>query len=111
MECKQTKIIQIKPEITEHVGIDYETTGRMGGDGGHGGYAKIKFFIEHGSTDVTIRDLSGAVVFQNNNFNNNGGGSIEISVFGDWELTGLTKNLKLLGLNLLKNEVTESSNY
>lgn len=111
MKYKQTEIIQIKPEISEHVGIDYETTGKMGGDAGHGAYTKLTFYIEHGSTDVIIRDVAGKIIFDGSNINNSGGAVIEISANGDWECAGFTKNLKLLGLKLLKKEVNQSSNY
>lgn len=111
MKHKQTQVIQIKPEISEHIGIDYETTGKMGGDAGHGAYTKLKLYIENGATDVTIRDESGKIIFDGCNINSNGAATIEISAGGDWESSGFTKNLKLLGLALLKKEVIQSSNY
>jgi hypothetical protein len=111
MRYKQTQVIQIKPEISEHIGIDYETTGPMGGDSGHGAYTKLKLFIRNGATDVTIRDESGKIIFDGSNINSSGGATVEISVGGDWESAGFTKNLKLLGLALLKKEVIQSSAY
>jgi len=111
MKHKQTQVIQIKPEISEHIGIDYETTGSIGGDAGHGAYTKLKLFIEHGATDVTIRDESGKIIFDGSNIFSSGGASIEISAGGSFESAGFTKNLKLLGLALLKEEVIQSSNY
>ena len=111
MKYKQTEIIQIKPEISEHVGIDYETTGPMGGDAGHGAHTKLKVYIENGSMDVTIMTEMGKVIFDGKNINSHGGVVVEISANGDWESAGFTKNLKLLGLKLLKKEVSQSSNY
>jgi hypothetical protein len=111
MKHKQTEVIQIKPEISEHIGIDYETTGCMGGDAGHGAYTKLKFYIENGATDVTIQDETGKVIFDGSNINSNGSATIEISACGDWESAGFTKNLKLLGLRLLNEEVIKSSNH
>jgi hypothetical protein len=111
MKYKQTEIIQIRPEIPEHIGIDYNTTGPMGGDSGHGAYTLLKFYIDTGATHVLIKDEKGKLLFDGNNINSTGPVSIEISVGGDWEAAGFTKNLKLLGLALLKKEVIKSTNY
>jgi hypothetical protein len=111
MKYIQTETVQIRPAIPEHIGIDYETTGSMGGDAGHGAYTKLRFYADCGATNVLIQDQTGKILFDGNGVNSTCPVIIEISVGGDWESAGFTKNLKLLGLNLLKKEVIKSSNY
>ena len=81
--------VTLTPFMPEQMAVRFETTGRQGGDAGHGGWAKLSF-IENDShcwysTHAEILgdedELRG----------------VSLTTKGDWELTGMAAVLIFLG--------------
>jgi len=97
-DCNQLAIpdlkIVVSSDMPEYIQIEYITNGHQGGDAGYGGYATLK--IHTGSC--------GAIMSLNENDPQeiNGGDIIEITVKGDWEISGFAEAFIELGKKLLE---------
>ena len=97
-DCNQLPISDLKivvgSDMPEYIQIEYITNGHQGGDAGYGGYATLK--IHAGSCGATV-SLNG-----NNPQEIDGGDIIEITVKGDWEISGFAEAFIELGKKLLE---------
>lgn len=93
------KHIYVPAMIPEYTGIKYTTTGKMGGDAGHGGQTDLVFLFET-SADVKIQDKNSKIIYKYDDCSCEPI-KITITVRGDWELAGLNYALKKIGLELL----------
>ena len=82
---KAFAIINDEPFIPEHVHMCFDTSGYLGGDAGHGGYARL--IIKSGACPMTIT-LDGKSVETDR---------VEIATNGDWETEGFVRALVELG--------------
>jgi hypothetical protein len=92
------------PVIPEHVELEYQTTGPCGGDAGHGGVTTLTLKFDSGATNLVVRDWRGDVVFRTDEPVN-----LELQVLGDWEMEGLDRALKRLGLHLAQRDTTKET--
>ena len=81
-------------ELPEYCQMEFKTNGHQGGDSGHGGYATLK--IQAGSLGAKVL-LSGY-----DDFDIDGGEEIEITMRGDWEISGFAQALIELGKKILE---------
>ena len=97
-DCNQLPISDLKivvgSDMPEYIQIEYITNGHQGGDAGYGGYATLKI---HAGSCGAIVSLNG-----NNPQEIDGGDIIEITVKGDWEITGFAEAFIELGKKLLE---------
>jgi len=93
------KHISIPAMIPEYAGIKYTSTGKMGGDAGHGGQTDLVFVFET-SAEVRIQDKNNKVIYDYNDCHYEPI-KITITVRGDWEIAGLNYALKKIGIELL----------
>jgi hypothetical protein len=85
--------------IPEQLSIRFYTTGRCGGDAGHGGAAFIELSMEDGGGGFTVLSEFGGKQEQSDNVE-----SVRVAVFGDWELDGMAICFLELGRALLARD-------
>ena len=94
-------------DMPEHPEVEYRSTGPRGGDAGHGGYTTLRIAMDSGAKEVRVLDYRGRVLFDSERpYHANGTPDvIELTVRGDWEMSGLDVALKQLGLHLLQRDL------
>ena len=85
--------IRIESLMPEQPTILFETTGPQGGDSGHGGAARLQIIKENG-THTAVHSLGSEYCCFPGEEDL---GRVIVNSYGDWELTGLTAGLALLG--------------
>lgn len=84
--------VKVIGDMPEHCDIQFNTTGTMGGDAGHGGNSSIRISQEGGASQINI-DKNDVELFTNDD----NGIDITFTVSGDWEMYGLVAALIRLG--------------
>lgn len=94
---------EVDANLPEEPTVRLLSTGPQGGDAGHGGEATIEIILPSTGALVVVENGKGETVFEKQPHEVQEH-KISITVFGDWELTGLENAVQILG-DLLKQHV------
>lgn len=97
-------VYETEPYVPEEPTIRFFSTGSQGGDAGHGGEATIEIILPSTGALVSVENSKGETVFERQPHEVQEH-KISITVFGDWELSGLENAIQVIG-DLLKGSKT-----
>lgn len=89
-------VYETEANMPEEPTIRFISTGSQGGDAGHGGEACIEITLPSTGGLVVMEDNKGNVVFEKQPHEVQEH-KISITVFGDWELSGLEDAILTIG--------------
>lgn len=93
-------VYETEANIPEEPTVRFISTGPQGGDAGHGGEATIEITLPSTGALVSVENSKGETVFEKQPYEVQEH-KISITVFGDWELSGLENAIQVIG-DLLK---------
>jgi len=96
-------VYETEAQLPEEPTVRFISTGPQGGDAGHGGEATIEIILPTTGALVVVENDKGETVFEKQPHEVQEH-KISITVFGDWELTGLEDAIQILG-DLLKQDI------